>query len=117
MENKEEEILKFLELDVKQLKTQIKEVMAEIIAQGYSDYPIMIAHPEEMVFADKVFDKELFNLNYHFSASTLEAMMEKGIILKERKEAMIAKMKVSKESACILLLHPEIMRFIFAPLS
>lgn len=117
LESKEEEILKFLEVDIKQLKDKFREVMAEIIAQGYSDYPILIAHPEDMAFADKIFDKEPFNLHFHFSASTLEAMIEKGIILEEKKEAMIAKMKVAKDAACILLLHPDIMRFIFAPLS
>ena len=116
MENKVEEILKSLEGDLKILKKPLQEVISEIIKQGYSNYPILIAHPEDMAFADKVIDKNLFNSSFHFSASTLEAMVKKGIVLEDRKEAMEAKMKEAKDAACILLLHPDIMRFVFSPL-
>lgn len=117
MENQEQEILSTLEGDIKTLKEPLKETITEIVSQGYSNYPILIAHIEDMNFADKIIDKSLFNTAFHFSASTLEAMLSKGIILEDRREAFEEKIKASEGSACILLLHPEVMKFVFFPLT
>lgn len=117
METKEQEILSTLEADVKVLKDPLKETITEIIKQGFSNYPILIAHMEEIQLADKVIDKQMFNTSFHFSATILEVMVKKGIIKKEAEDAMKQKISESKDSACILLLHPDVMRFVFYPLS
>ena len=116
MEANEQAVLQALETDIKTLKEALKETANEIVKEGYSRYPIIIAHAQELAFADKIIDRELFQSNFHFSASTLEAMVEKGIILKERKAAMEQQMNTSESTVCFLLLHPEHMRFIFYPL-
>ncbi len=117
MEVKEQEILSTLEGDVKLVKDAIKETLTEIIKQGFSNYPIFIAHQQAIAIADKVIDKEVFNTSFHFSASTLEVMVAKGIIVEEKKEAMEAKLNEAKDAVCILLLHPDVMKFVFYPLS
>ena len=115
MEIKNEDILSMLQTDVKMMKEQIAEVCNEIIEQGYSEFPIVIAHEEEIAIADKIIDRDLFSTNFHFSASTMESMVEKGILLKERQDQLKEKIKASKDQVCILLLHPKVMRFVFAP--
>ena len=117
MDTKEQEILAGLEGDIKLVKEPLKETITEIIKQGFSNFPIVIAHQVEIDIADKVIDKSLFNTAFHFSASTLEVMVAKGIIMEDKKSAMQAKMKEGKDAACILLLHPEVMKFVFYPLS
>lgn len=117
MEAKEQQILSTLEGDVKVLKDALKDTITEIIKQGFSNYPILIAHIEDLKIADKVIDKEMFNTTFHFSATILEVMVKKGIIKKEAEDAMKQKITESKDAACILLLHPEVMKFVFYPLS
>ena len=116
METKEEEILKLLEGDIKTLKDALKETITEIVKQGYSNFPILIAHTQEITIADKIIDKEMFNTSFYFSASTLEALVEKGVILPEKQTAFEQQMTAAGNAACILLLHPDSMKFVFSPL-
>lgn len=113
---KETEILRKLELDVKAFADQLKETRDAIVAGGYSEYPVLIAHYEEIGIAQKVIDKELFTSNFHYSASTLEELVQRKIVMEERKEGLEKAIKSKTDSACILLLHPEVMKFIFTPL-
>jgi nitrogenase molybdenum-iron protein alpha/beta subunit len=117
IDQKETEILRKLELDVKAFAEQLKETRDAIVSGGYSEFPVLIAHYEDIGIAQKVMDKELFSSNFHYSASTLEELIERKIVLKERKAGLENAIKTKKDSVCILLLHPEVMKFIFTPLA
>lgn len=117
MDEKEQAILGALEADIKVLKDPLKETITEIIKQGFSDFPILLAHMDEIQIADKVIDKEMFNTTFNFSATILEVLVKKGIVKEEAEESMKNKIREAKDSACILLVHPDVMRFVFYPLS
>ena len=114
--DKEQEILKVLELDVTNFKKELKDVVVTIVKEGYSDYPVLIAHKEDIALAQKVLDKNLYNSSFSFSASTVEELVSKGVILKEKEDSFKEKVKTNGEMACVLLLHPEVMKFIFISL-
>ncbi|MBT8326579.1 MAG: hypothetical protein KJP21_02580 [Bacteroidia bacterium] len=116
MEDKEKEVLKVLELDVTNFKKELKEVVDTIVNEGFSKFPMLIAHKEDIALAQKVLDKELFNSSFSFSASTLEELVSKGVILKEKEEAFKEQIETNKDKNCVLLIHPEVMKFIFTSL-
>ena len=95
---KEQEVLKVLELDVKSFKKELKEVVDTIVNEG------------------KVLDKDTFNSSFSFSASTLEELVSKGIVMKDKEEAFKEQIKTNKDKSCVLLIHPEVMKFIFTSL-
>ena len=114
---KEQEVLKVLELDVKTFKKELKEVVDTIVKEGFSKFPMLIAHKEDIAIAQKVLDKELFNSNFSFSASTVEELVSKGVILKEKEAAFKEQIIANSEKNCVLLIHPEVMKFIFTSLN
>ena len=114
--DKEQEILKLLELDFAALKTELKDTADAIKKDGYSKYPVLLAHVQDLDIAEKIIDSNLHNSGFSYSASTLEELIEKGVILKERQIAFEEQFKANSDKYCILLIHPELMRFIFTPL-
>ncbi len=113
---KEQEVLKVLELDVKSFKKELKEVVDTIVNEGFSKFPMLIAHKEDIALAQKVLDKDTFNSSFSFSASTLEELVSKGIVMKDKEEAFKEQIKTNKDKSCVLLIHPEVMKFIFTSL-
>ncbi|PCJ65589.1 MAG: hypothetical protein COA58_09275 [Bacteroidetes bacterium] len=113
IEESEKEILLSLESDIKALSKELKETVTAIIDGGYSKFPILLAHSEDITIAQKVIDKNTHNSVFNFSASTLEEMVTRKIILNDKKMEFKAKMKSNSDSFCILLVHSESMRFVF----
>lgn len=116
MDQKEQEILKLLEVDVKAFREALKETTSDIVAQGFSKFPILIAHEAEITIADKIIDKDVFSSQFNFSATTLEALVDHGVIPQDKRSSFEHQMKQSKDAVCILLIHPEVMKFVFSPL-
>ena len=115
IQESEKEILVNLEGDLKALNKELNETVKAIVDGGYSKFPILLAHAEDIAIAQKVIDKNIHNSTFNFSASTLEEMVTRKIIVEDKKKDFEAKMKANSESFCILLVHPESMRFIFMP--
>lgn len=116
MDSQEKEVLQLLEGDVKSMGEMLRETITDIIAEGYSDYPILIAHEEDISIATKVIEKNLYKTSFNFSASTLEELIEKKVIKEDKRAAFEAQIKVAKDKVCILLLHSDVMKFVFSPL-
>jgi hypothetical protein len=115
MNKKEEEILTLVEQDIKVLKKELNETVKAIEDGGYSKFPILLAHENEIAIAQKVIEKDIYNTNFNFSASTLEEMVTRKIILNEKQEDFKKQMKANATSFCVLLVHPDSMKFIFTP--
>ncbi len=113
---KEKEVLKLLQNDLKTLSSELKETADTIIEEGYSNYPILIAHVQELRIAEQIIDSALHQTAYYFSASTLEELIKEKVILSERKGDFETQFKNNKDQYCVLLLHPDVMRFVFTPL-
>jgi hypothetical protein len=117
MDEREKVLLQNLEKDLKQLAEPLDEIVTSIVSQGYSQFPILIVHTEDLNIADKVIDRYEYDSNFHFSASTLEVLVSKGVILKDRQDSLKDQLRKKPGYVCILLLLPSIMKIIFSPLS
>lgn len=111
---KEEQILSDLEADIKTLKKELNETVKAIVDGGYSKFPILLAHSENIAIAQKVIDKNEYQTHFSFSASTMEEMVARKIILDDKKSDFERRYKSNADKFCILLVHPESMKFIFA---
>ena len=95
IENTEKEILYNLEADVKSLKKELGETVKAIMDGGYSKCPIILAHTDDIAIAQKVIDKAQYSTHFNFSASTLEEMVTRKIILEEKKEEFEKQMRIN----------------------
>jgi hypothetical protein len=109
----EQELLQSLDGDIKLLKKELNETVKAIVDGGYSNFPILLAHEEEIAIAQKVIDKKEYKTSFSFSASTMEELVARKIILDEKKSAFEKQFTTQSDSFCILLVHKESMKFIF----
>jgi len=110
----EQELLQSLDGDMKILKKELNETVKAIVDGGYSKYPILLAHEEEIAIAQKVIDRKEYKTSFSFSASTMEELVARNIILDDKKDAFEKQFLAQSDSFCILLVHQESMRFIFS---
>ncbi len=113
---KEKEILTLLDQDIKVIKKELKEIVDAIIKGGYSKFPVLISHLEDISIAQKVIDKETHQTHFNYSASILEELVHKGVIVKEKQTSFEQRLTSNKKEYCLLLLHPDVMKFVFLPL-
>ena len=110
----EQEVLSNLDADIKVLKKELQETCKAIVDGGYSEFPILLAHEENIAIAQKVIDKNDHNTHFHISASTMEELVSREIIMPARKASFEAQFKSNSDKFCVLLVHPDSMKFIFA---
>ena len=114
IKEEEKEILYNLEADIKTLKKELNETVKAVVDGGYSKFPVLLAHSEDIAIAQKVIDKSMHQTHFSFSASTLEEMVTRKIILKDKQGDFEKKMMENNDSFCVLLVHPDSMKFIFS---
>lgn len=110
---KEQALLASLDEDIKVLSKELNETVKAIVDGKYSKFPILLAHQEDIAIAQKVIDKKEYQTSFHFSASTLEELVARKIIMEDKKEAFQHQFTAHSGSFCILLVHLDSMRFIF----
>ncbi len=93
----------------------IKEVSDEIIKEGISFYPVFIAHENEIPLGELILDRNYYQTDWHISVTTLEDLIEKNIILKEKVEDFKKIYKPPSDYICVLLLSEKGANFIFHP--
>lgn len=111
---KEKEILYNLESDIKVLKKELNETVKAIVDGGYSKFPVILAHADDIAIAQKVIDKNDHQTHFNFSASTLEEMVAREIVIKDREKDFKQQFQVNSDKFCVLLVHPDSMKFIFS---
>jgi hypothetical protein len=107
--------LKSLESDLKLYNESIKEIATEIMVEGLSEYPIFIAHQHQVSVGELILDKNELNTQWSIQASMLEEFVEKGIILKDKKDRFIKQYKNPNEHMCLFVVVPEGANFVFYP--
>jgi len=112
---KKESPLKSLKVDLNFYKDSIKEVAIEIMAEGLSQYPIFVAHQHEVSLGEIILDRNELGTQWTIQASTLEEFVEKGVIIKERKELFIKNYKKPEDHMCLFVVVPEGANFVFYP--
>ena len=83
------QMLNLLTLDLNLFKESIKEVSRDIINEGFSKYPLFVAHQSEVKVGEVILDKEELGTHFTIQASTLEEFVEKKIILSKNLEKYI----------------------------
>jgi len=113
--SKKESPLESLEKDLKFYNESIKEIASEILLEGLSEYPIFVAHQHEVALGELILDRHELNTSWSVQASMLEEFLQKGIILKEKKERFIKQYKNPNEFMCLFVVVPEGANFVFYP--
>jgi hypothetical protein len=104
-----------LKADLDFYNEAIREVSAEIIAEGYTLYPIFIAHQHEVSLGELILDKTELGTNWSINASSLEDFVDKGIINEDKKDHFIKQYKPTNEFMCLFVIVPEGANFVFYP--
>lgn len=109
------EILESVRNDVAQVGEDLKTIALQVIEEGISEYPIFLVAQELIPFGRQIFDRDEVSLNWFFFASLLEEFMKKQLITKEGVKEFQRAYKDPKERACIFIITPELVQFVFVP--
>lgn len=112
---KKESPLKSLKVDLDFYSESIKETAVEIMAEGFSAYPIFVAHQHEVALGELILDKNELGTGWSVHASSLEEFIERGIIKEDRKAHFIKKYKKPEDYMCVFVIVPEGANFVFYP--
>lgn len=97
------------------MKESIKETALEVIAEGYSNYPIFIAHQEEVKIGEVILDKADMATVWSISASTYEEFEEKKLLSPEGAKLFKEQFKDPKQFICLFVVFGQSARFVFVP--
>lgn len=96
-------------------KESIRETSDDIIREGFSQYPIFIAHTSEIDLGEVILDKNDMNTYWSISASTLESFVEKNVIPEDKAILFKENYKDAKEYICFFVVHGAEARFAYVP--
>jgi len=104
-----------LKADLDFYSESIREVSSEMIAEGYTLYPIFIAHQHEVSLGEPILVKEELGTNWSIHASSLEEFLEKGIINAAKRKHFEKQYKSANEFMCLFVVVPEGANFVYYP--
>lgn len=107
--------LKSLKVDVDFYKESIREVATEMMAEGYTLYPIFIAHQHEVSVGELLLNKNELNTQWSINVSSLEEFVERGLIKEDRQAHFIKNYKAANDFMCLFVIVPEGANFVFYP--
>jgi len=116
-ENAASSPLKSLKVDLDFFAESIKEVSGELIAEGYTKYPIFIAHQHEVSIGELLLDRKELQTQWSINVSSLEEFLEVGVIKEERKDYFVKHFKKAEDFMCLFVVVPEGANFVFYPYS
>lgn len=97
------------------LKESIKETAVDIIKEGFSKYPIFIAHQEEVKIGEVILDKADIATTWSISASTMEEFEDRGLITSDKKTTFVSNYKDPKKFICLFVIYRTSANFVFVP--
>jgi hypothetical protein len=117
MENQEvfKKLLDVLHQDLAFYSGMIKEVSKDMIKEGFTKYPIFVAHQHEVKLGEPILLKDDYARDFNINATTLEELIEKKLVLKERVNEFKTNYKNPDKYMCVLLVTVAGAHFIFAP--
>lgn len=114
----EEEFNKLIEelkVDLKIYDEMIKDVSSDMIAGGFTQYPVFIATEHDVKMGELILDKDDHAASFNIYATTMEEMVERKLILEHKKAEFIRTYKNPATFMCIMLLTATIASFVFVP--
>lgn len=115
MEQHWEQYLQSLRGDLILYKDALKETAADMIKEGYSKYPIFVAHQLSLELGEPILDAGELGTNWTIHASHIEEFTEKGLIKADRTTLFQETYKDPAAFACMFVVVPEGGRFVFIP--
>ncbi|MGH2624527.1 MAG: hypothetical protein ACRDE7_12730 [Sphingobacterium sp.] len=112
---KDDSPLVSLKKDLDFYKESIQEVSAELVAEGFTLYPIFVAHRLEVNLGELILDRKELGTSWSIHASSLEEFVEKGVITADRKEYFMKRFKSANEYMCLFVVVAEGANFVFYP--
>lgn len=107
--------LKSLKIDLDFYSESIKEISLEMIAEGYTLFPIFIAHQHEVNLGEIILDRYELNTSWSIHASSLEEFVDRGVIKEDRKSEFEKRFKSADKYMCLFVVVPEGANFVFYP--
>ncbi len=107
--------LKSLKLDLDFYSESIKEISTEMIAEGYTLFPIFIAHQHEVNLGEVILNRYELNTSWSIHASSLEEFVDRGVIKEDRKAHFEKSFKSANDYMCLFVVVPEGANFVFYP--
>ncbi|WP_140937895.1 hypothetical protein [Sphingobacterium lumbrici] len=107
--------LQSLKVDLDFYSDSIKEVSAEMIVEGYTLYPIFVAHQHEVRIGEVLLDKTELETNWSINVSSVEEFVERGIIKEEKRAYFEKHFKKAENFMCLFVVVPEGANFVFYP--
>ena len=102
------------ELDI--YRTMMTQASKVIVDNGVSEYPIFVAHQQEVELGMPIFKKEENEgAKWSIHASTLEEFVAKQVIFEDKVDEFIANFKSKETSLCIFVLSTLGAQFVFLP--
>jgi len=108
-------ILKSLKTDLDFYSDSIEEVAMDLMAEGYTQYPVFVAHQHEVNVGEPILDRNELGTQWSVHAASLEELMERGIVKEDRKAHFVKNFKNAKEFMCLFVVVPEGANFVFYP--
>lgn len=116
MLNNEWEVqLQQLRVELILMKESIKETSKDIIKENYSQYPIFVAHQEDIDLGEVILDKDDMATHWSISASTIEEFIERGLIQQDKEQLFKDSYKNPKEFICLFVIYKADARFVYIP--
>jgi len=110
-----QEILNSLKEDLKFYKKFIQDVSEEIINSNYSQYPIFVAHQNEVKLGELILDKDDFDKKWSINATILDELVQAGIVDPGKVKSFQNVYKNPKENICVFLISEKGGNFVFIP--
>ncbi|TJZ60451.1 hypothetical protein FAZ15_10635 [Sphingobacterium olei] len=107
--------LQSLKVDLDFYSDSIKEVSTEMIIEGYTLYPIFIAHQHEVRIGEVLLDKSDLGTNWSINVSSVEEFVDRGIIKEEKRAYFEKHFKKAENFMCLFVVVPEGANFVFYP--
>lgn len=114
-EQKKPSPLQSLKVDLDFYSESIKEISSEMVAEGYTLYPIFIATQYEVSLGEIILDRVELGTNWSIKASSLEEFVERGVIASGKKAAFEKTYKKPENFMCLFVVVPEGANFVFYP--
>ncbi|MFZ4862289.1 hypothetical protein ACL9RF_08890 [Sphingobacterium sp. Mn56C] len=107
--------LQSLKLDLDFYSESIKEISTEMVAEGYTLFPIFVAHQHEVSLGEVILDRSELGTNWSVNASSLEEFVDRGVIEEAKKARFEKNFKKANEYMCLFVIVPEGANFVFYP--
>lgn len=104
-----------LKEDLLLYKKLIKDISLDVLKNNLSNYPIFAAHQHALSLGELILGPHELNATWSIHATTLEELVEKGLVHPDKKPDFKQAYKDPKKFMCILAIVPAGANFVFLP--